>query len=353
MNNPILDSIMAERKAEQQEAPVEQSSQKVIESQEETEDNSEVEGQIETNEAGDSEDTKGDESVQDTEDLADSKDWFEDDDDSSPEAVEKTDSLITLGKAIGLDNTDPKEIADEVTRVFNQNKELQQQLELSKVSDPILQEAINVANTGGDYLSLLGVRANDWSEAAISDEQLLINAELLPIADNNYEVAKEMYDKMDPTSRKLMASRIRKELIGIDNRKADEIKKKALDNKIAIDKGVKSILDDTHEVYGVKLTPAMKKEAYNDIIVKDFFKKFLQDDKGNISPKKMVEAAILLKNPKLVVKTAVNKARGAGIKEVLDEASNPVVSKKGQTPRIDKDKPVNSFESFYQNITGG
>ena len=101
-------------------------------------------------------------------------------------------------------------------------------------------------------------------------------------------------------------------------------------NRIEVDKNIRTALDGKDELFGMKLTPSMKKDTYSDITTKNFLNSIFYDKKGEVNYNGMVEAAFLIKNIKNIMKSNMTKYTNKGIEGVLNEVSNPVVRRNGE-----------------------
>ena len=378
--NPILDSLRAQKEAPIQEAPVvENTSNEVMNegSSNESVETAQVEGNTEV--AVDSEkeetgleDANGDNpsidqgsdnaegnTTSETEDD-DTGNWWESDEDvassgdtSSASEMPEGDYGV-IGKALGLESNKADDVLSKITEITTQNQELSEKVakmeENSNYANPDLEAANEVARNGGDYLGYLGLSQNNWD--GVEDDVLLTEGKLRGVFGDDEEGMKSYLNEMDPVQKKFMASEIRQGLKQHDEQSKADIVNKANEQRRKIDNGLRTVLDETKELFGLKMTPSLKKEIYNDVTVNGTLTKMFHDNEGNPSPKKMIEMAVLHKYNKKVVQTAVTKARNQGAEDILNEVSNPIVNRNGSMANPAPKAEVSAFQNHFNSLRG-
>ena len=286
-------------------------------------------------------------------------DWWKEEGGGAFDTSETTElpdgDYSAIGKAIGVESGNPQEVMSKISEITKQNQEYAEKVksleENSNFATPELAEANEIARNGGDYRSYLALQQTDWD--SIPDEALIVEGKLRAYFGENEEGMMAHLNQMSDIEKKMMADSIRQDAKANDAAAKQRIKDEANQRAQKIDQGIRSTLDNTNEMFGLKLTPAMKREIYDDITGKNLLKTIFHDNNGNPDPGKMVKAAVALKNLNKIVSTAVTKARNSGVEEVLTEATNPRIDRSGEmvNPQV-KEQPT-AFDSHFAQLKEG
>lgn len=383
--NPIIDKMRA-----QQEAPAEQPAAQQVEEQQheqfqETEEpaqTEQVEPHIEsnsqqetqtTNESAEEdtglEITNGDNPSTDhggenaeegaASTSAQEDDWWKGDngvfEETSTENIDLPEGdYSAIGKALGLENAKAPDVIGRISEMTTQNQELTEKIakmeENSNYATPDLEAANEVARNGGDYLGFLGLSQNNWDE--VPDDVLLVEGKLKSAFGEDENGMMSYLNEMDPVQKRLMASEIRQGLKEHDEHAKGQIVSRANEKRREIDQGLKAALDGTSELFGLKMTPALKRETYDDVTGKNFLNSIFHDKDGKPSPERMMKAAVVMKNINKIVQTAVTRAKNQSTGEILDEVSNPVVQRNGQMANPTLKEQPSAFQKHFSNLKG-
>lgn len=382
-SNPVLDS-MIKKQTEAQSAPAVQEQhqappteesdnppQAEVDNKNNEEDN--FQGQNEQSEnqgATELENTEGDNSSQSqggdnaegqaTPESGSDDDWYKEESkgifDSEADTSKLPDGDYSIiGKALGLESTKAADVLTKITEMTSHNQELtekvQQMEENSNYANPDMQSANEIARNGGDWAGYLGISQNNWDE--VPDDVLIVEARLKGAFGDDVEGMNKYLNEMDPVQKRLQAADVRQGLKDNDNFGKQEIVRKANEQRLAIDNGVRKSLDGMTELYGLKMTPAMKREVYDDITGKNFLNSVFHDKDGNPSPEKMVKAAVAFKNLNKIVSTAVTKARNQGTEDVLDEVTNPKVTRQGEKVNLKVAEKPSEMDQHMKHLRDG
>jgi len=314
-------------------------------------DNSNAENSIEDN---NSQSEKSDDSG--SSDGIEEKNWWDDDSESATTTNEETSTVdySTLSKALGIESGREADIVKEFETIRQQNEEYKQKVEeLSKepqFADERLAQANEIAKNGGDYQEFLGLSQTDWS--LVGDDELIAAIQLKSVFGDDAESMKKYMADMDPVQKRLQADQIRSQLNQEQQQAMNKIKQDAAKKRIDTDAKIRSSLDSTDSLYGVKLTAAKKKSLYNELTTGNFMNDLFYTD-GKPDFKRMVENAYLLSNIKEIMKVNISNATNKGKKEVFDEASNPQVrSNNGQFVNPTK-KETTAFGDYFNDLKKG
>ena len=261
------------------------------------------------------------------------KPWWESESGDTPNEISAEIDYSPLSKALGIEASSTEDFITKVSALQNQNKELSSQVDDYKNNSVFhsseLEQANEIARQGGDYKQFLGLTQNNWD--AFDDNTLISEANNLNgIFNNNQEKVQEYLDGLDPVQKQMQANQIREALKAQDEAQKQAIVTKAQERTKAFDEGVRSFLNETENLFGMKLTDSMKKNAHSKVVGENFMNSFL-DKSGNPDPAKMVKAQFVLDNISNIVKTAVSQAKNSATESLLNEVTNPQVQKGGQT----------------------
>jgi len=289
-----------------------------------------------------------------------SGEWWEDENsptvENSPIENSSEVDYSAISKAIGLDSSEPSKVIDRVNEIQSQNKELIEKLKSnednSNFASPQLQEANDIAKSGGDYLAYLGISQNNWDQ--VPDEALIVEAQLRPYFGEDLEGMQAHLDSMTDSQKGIQANSIRADLKAKDEKGKKDIANAAREKKMKIDSGIRKYLDSTKSVFGLDISAGDKRKAYDSIVSGDFVKQIFNDKNGQTSPEKIVNAYMAINNISKIVKTAVTKSRNSATQELLDEVSNPNIKKNGQTVETKTvNKSAHPMDAVMSGLRGG
>lgn len=357
--NPVIDSLMKQAAPQ---APVNQeqegaSSQDInTDDQEESSLQLNSESQESTNE---SESGKADDSSQADEQSStvgegsDEKPWWEDDKPSA-EVVEDLGQVNyeTLSKSLGVEGKDLNEIKSYVDKLKSERDEAKASLskisEKSPYANEEIQKANELAQSGGDWKTFLQISETNYD--LIDEQTLFVELELKPAFNGDAEEIQKYLESSNPADIKLKGSKIRAELKAAQQAEKQRLFTEAADKKRKLDSSIQEALNKTDSLYGVKLTPAKRKELYDDITGKNFLNSIFFDKDGNVNPKGMAEAAFLLKNIKEIMNVNMTKFKNQGVKEVFDERSNTKLRNSSGMPNPQQKENVSPLDGVMAKL---
>lgn len=182
---------------------------------------------------------------------------------------------------------------------------------------------------------------------------LVVEGKLRDAFPGNEEAMMSYLNEMDPVQKQMMATEIRQGLKQHDEQAKADIQRRSAERVRKIDMGIRGVLDKTDELYGLKLTAAMKRDIHSTLSTGDFVKDMFHDKNGEVSPEKMVKAAVALKNLKKIVQTARNVSSNAATEKILDEVSNPQVQRQGQMVDPKPKAPVDPITARKNALRSG
>lgn len=279
------------------------------------------------------------------------KEWYETDGDSIFTQTSQTElpegDYSAIGKAIGLDTTDSKEILSGILELKSQNEEYSEKIKAQEDSSVFanddLAKANEIAKSGGNYAEYLGIAQNNWD--AVDDLTLVVEGYLRPHFGEDQASLEAQLKTMSEFEIKREAANLRERLKAQDESQKQDILSKSREKVKKADQQVRSYLDQTESIAGLQITPAMKREIYDDVSDNNFFRKLFMDQNGNPDAKKIADTVFIVKNIKTIVGTAVSKARNQGVSDVLSEVSNPNVSRGGERVNLEPKKPVSAIDN--------
>lgn len=319
---------------------------------------------LETIEDGNASQTQGGENAEGSaaSEPEQTSNWFEGDEDdtfSDTPANAVTElpegDYSTIGNALGLENATGATVMEKINEIQSQNQELAAKVknneENSVYANPDLEAANELARNGGDYMGFLGLSNNNWD--SVPDDVLVVEGKLRDAFPGNEEAMMSYLNEMDPVQKQMMATEIRQGLKQHDEQAKADIQRRSAERVRKIDMGIRGVLDKTDELYGLKLTAAMKRDIHSTLSTGDFVKDMFHDKNGEVSPEKMVKAAVALKNLKKIVQTARNVSSNAATEKILDEVSNPQVQRQGQMVDPKPKAPVDPITARKNALRSG
>lgn len=287
------------------------------------------------------------------------KPWWESDDsvtnvDTNSDATPTAD-FSSLGNALGIEGASEEAITNEFKSLKDKITEYETQLESNQNNSQFANDEIRVANeiskNGGDWKSYLQIESMDWN--SVDDTALLVEFGLKPVYGNEDATINEVLQDYKPHQIKREAHNIRQGLINEQKAEMQRIQSEATQKKTQINNSIKDALQGTNEMYGMKFNDSMKKDLYDSITSNDFINSIFYDDNGNLNPKRIVETAFLVNNIKDIVKTNINVARNQGVKQIMDEVSQPQIRQNGDYAAPKQQKPLSRLDKAMASLRGG
>lgn len=357
--NPVIDSLMQQNAPQ---APVSQEQENVSSEDINTDDQEESSLQLnsESNEStNESESDNVDDSSQAAEqpsaegEGSDKKAWWEDEEPSTElvEDLGKVDYL-TLSKSLGIEGKDLNEIKSSIEKLKSERDEAQSSLskisEKSPYANEEIQKANELAQSGGDWKTFLQISETNYD--LIDEHTLFVELELKPAFNGDDEEIQKYLESSNPADIKLKGAKIRAELKSAQQAEKQRLFSDAQAKKQKLDTSIQEALNKTDSLYGVKLTPAKRKDLYDDITGKNFLNSIFFDKSGNVNPQGMTEAAFLLKNIKEIMKVNMTRFKNQGVKEVFDERSNTKLRNNSSMPNPQQNETDSPFDGVMANL---
>lgn len=335
--NPILDSLAQKNVAPAQEA----AASTEVENQEDNQENSSLSNKQSTEnqeqQVNESENSNADDSLQaenqQNAEGEEKKPWWEEEDGGSAPIKEGGPvDYSSLGKSLGIDAKDEISFRGAVEKLKTERDAAQAALaqvnEKSPYANEQIQKANELAATGGDWKSFLQITETNWD--TVDDQTLVVELDLKPTFGEDVAGMQDYISKLSPAEIKVKGTQIRRDLKANQEAEKQKLFADASAKKQKVDTGIREALDKTDSMYGVKLTPAKRKEIYDDITGNNFLNSIFYNKDGSVNPKGMTEVAFLVKNIKEVMKVNMTNSKNAGIKEVFKEATIPNTRPGGQ-----------------------
>ena len=280
------------------------------------------------------------------------KPWWED----GEESKESTDDVdfSAVSKALGIEGTSLSDITKEYSSLQEKVSEYEEKLSKIDESSPYANEDIakmnEIAQNGGDYKSYLELSQVDYD---LVEDGHLLQHEFGQLFQDDVEGLQNYLSGMNPADAKVKAAEIRNKLKMDQQAQMQSIQRDAAEKKARVDADIRGALDGTKELFGMKITPGVKKDLYNNITTQVFMNKIFYKKDGTLNPEGIVKAAFLIDNIKDIMKhnmtTYVNQGKG----EILREASNPKLSSNGQYAAPTEKKSVHPVEGFMNHLKQG
>lgn len=332
IENPIAEAMAQANRQAVQEEPQETQATETVEPTQETQS---LEQEETTEEASieESQDANGDDSVEETtneenpqvEDSASEEEtpWWEESEDT--QEVTDTVDYSQLSNAIGIEKSDPNSIIEAFNALKEENQKYKEDFEKIDKTTPYANEKIEKANeiakNGGNWEEYLNISQTDWD--LVDDQSLFVGMKLKSVFGDDQEAINDYLSKVSDADLKIQASTIREQLKLQQQDQLRAIQQEAVEKKKAFDTGVRSALDQQGELFGMKLTPALKKEIYDSITTQDFMNSIFYTKDGKVNHGNIIKTAFLTKNINKIMKANMTKYVNQGKGEVLAEASNP------------------------------
>ena len=275
-------------------------------------------------------------------DFESNNDWLEEESKEEvqePVAQGNFEVYSDIAEALGVESFGDKDsVINHLKEMKETTANLEKELALAKEETPFANDDIKTANElakgGGDFKTYLELASVDYN--SIDDDTLLLELVGKPTLGDNPEQLKEWLDGLTPTQKQFESNRIRQNLVAQDNAKKQEIIEIARKNKEYIDNGVKDVLKTSDNLFGLKMTPSMKKKTFENITSEKGLFSHILDKEGKLDHKKAVEADFILSNFKEIVKNALTNERNKMKAEEFKETSKPNMN----TQKGSKDAPV-------------
>lgn len=265
-----------------------------------------------------------------------------------------SEDLTELAKELGFETVKSKsEVLEEIKRL----KELK---ELQKEVPEDLSEAISIAKKGGNYLEYLGLAKvnydeysnRDLVEASMEKYYIVTDEKGNQVVDE--DSLAEFMDSKSPQEINMLGDNIRENL----KRKQDEAKQSFIRQQEAKvnerNSKIKSVLDSTSVIAGVKISDPEKQTLYRDIIQSDLSGAIFKGEDGNVSPQKLVENYFKIKYFDKVLQVAKNKSVTDGKKDVIKRLTNSnIKTAKKSTAPVKGNQPVSALDSYLQQLKKG
>lgn len=285
-------------------------------------------------------------------DSSEEKPWWDKDGDVSNESTDVDFSAVS--KALGIEGTSLDDITNEYTSLQTKVKEYEEKLSKVDDSSPYANEDIakmnEIAQNGGDYQAYLNTSQVDYD---LIEDGYLLQHEFGQLFGEDTQGLQDYLGDMNPADAKVKAAEVRNRLKGEQQAQMAQIQRDAAEKKAKVDADIRGALDSTSEMYGVKVTPGMKKDLYNNVTTQGFMNSIFYNKDGSFNPKGVVEAAFLIGNIKDIMKHNMTKYVNQGKGEVFREASNPKLSNNGQYVAPTEKAVVHPVDGFIDSLKQG
>lgn len=258
-----------------------------------------------------------------------------------------------IAEVLGVESFGDKDTVINHLKELNETKaNLEKELALAKEETPFANDEIKKANelakSGGDFKKYLELSSVDYG--AIDDDTLLTELVAKPNLGENPEVINEWLGGLTPAQKQFEANRVRQQLTERDNAQKQAILDEARKRKESMDNGIKEVLKKSDNLFGLKMTPAMKKKSFENLTSeKGLFSHILGKD-GSIDHKKAVEAEFILSNFKDIVKTALTNERNKVKAEEFKETTRPNMNQQRGSTSAPKKKEGTPLENWLDSM---
>lgn len=315
---PIVDPV----ESQQTETTVEQpENQEVLESE-----------TIEDSDSGNVDDPRNEEDGTE-EDTQETKPWWDDDSEATSEVEDQID-YSALSNALGVDASNRDGIVEAFQNLKQENDQYKETVskidEKKPYANDRIEKANEIAQNGGNWEEYLSISQADWD--LVSDQDIFVETQLRPVFGEDVDGMREYLEKMNPADLKMKSSQIRDQFKAEQRANMDKIAQDAAAKRAKTDENIRRSLDAKKEMFGMKLTPSMRKEVYEDITGNNFLNSIFYDKNGQVNHDGMVEAAFLLKNIKGIMKANMTKYVNKGREEIIESVTNPQVRRREELP---------------------
>lgn len=377
----LMDSIKASNAGGQQEAPpqTEQSTEQVSQGTEQQVSENNVDNsntQAEQTDTGATEDAglqdsnANNPSPTNGSEIADSSDGTSEGDDSDlsdgdyglfgdnstqTSAISETEvDYSEFGKAIGIEGKSRAEVLDEIKGLKSKYDAALEQQENFKFASPELEKANELAKMGGDYREYLGLTEVNYdnyrNEDLIAHSDLLVMPEFKDENGNpNTEAVNEYLKSLSPQQIAVRGNQIRNELKNHQEMEKARIMQEAQERKAKTDASLRNYLDNTKELYGLKLNAATRKEMYNAVTSEDFTKTLFFNKQGELDPERVIGLTFLAKYGGKILNVAKNKGNAEAHEQFYNEVSQPQTNtRKGNFVTPPDEKAVSPLDKLIR-----
>lgn len=304
-----------------------------------------------------SSDTVVDSNANDTTVNDNSTDLLDDWDDSAPATIDAPKfDFKQLGKALELDGVDNQEaLVSKVKEIVQKSRELEQKAAtLSSIPEP-LQEAIEVANKGGDYLEYLGISTIDYDaldDRTLVEEQLLSYG-LFKNADGsiNEEALAEHVEGLSDKDVLVQAAQARARFKHEQAVQRQAVTQKAEQRKAENVKQLRDALDKLEAVGPFKLKPNHKKDMYDTFVNGQMMKELFQTD-GKFDFNKALRIYFKEKYSDKIDKLVTEAVRNQTIKSVKNDIKNVDLQSLSRIARPDGQTAVDPMDLYMRKLQG-
>ena len=283
---------------------------------------------------------------------ASEKPWWEEGE-QSKESTEDVD-FSAVSKALGIEGSSLDDITKEYSSLQEKVSEYEEKLSKIDESSPYANEDIakmnEIAQNGGDYKSYLELSQVDYD---LVEDGHLLQHEFGQLFQDDVEGLQNYLSGMNPADAKVKAAEVRNKLKMEQQMQMQQIQRDATEKKAKVDADIRGALDGTKELFGMKVTPGVKKDLYNNITTQGFMNKIFYKKDGSLNPEGIVKAAFLIDNINDIMKHNMTKYVNQGKGEVFREASNPKLSSNGQYAAPAEKKSVHPVEGFINHLKQG
>ena len=233
-----------------------------------------------------------------------------------------------MGKALGTEDIKTKEdLISFVSKVKSEAESAK-----SGLSDlpQELTKAIELAKTGGDYLSYLKVSSVDYGKLDPVDvyEEYVIDRSTDENGNVDYDKVNTFLDSIQDFDKELRGKEIIKNLQSQQLHAVKQLEDQASKRKEQAISSVQTVLSTLDDVNGFKLKPTHKQELFDWIVSGKMMKEaFFSDKTGEYDFSKVVKAAALLKYGEKMDAYRKQQIRNSVKRELLDDLQNPQVEK--------------------------
>lgn len=178
-----------------------------------------------------------------------------------------------IGKAIGkTDVKTPEDLTGYISNLEKTVSDLKTNPVYGENIPKQLQEAIDIANKGGDYLAYLDVASVNYAEidpVELYEDEV---ANFFYNADGSFREQEylDYLDKQDPTDKMLRGKQIQRELIQVQDSNKQSLKQKVAAEKTENLRRLETSLDKFSKVGNFEVTPKVKKQLFDDLATGKF-----------------------------------------------------------------------------------
>lgn len=242
--------------------------------------------------------------------------------------------FTTIGKDLGLEVRTKDELVNQVRAIRTQADQLKQERDslLSNVPQDLV-KAIDLAKKGGDYLGYLGIGATDYATADPVEvyTKFVENSLTDPKTGvTDWDKVDSHLDKLDDADLEIRGRQIQLQYVQYQNEQRAQKEQQIYAQRQEQERDIRQAVDRLEKVGDFKVSSTHKQEIYQDLLadpLKDYRK-----GNGQFDFEKLARDRFILKNYEKLDKFRQQQIKNAAKREILNEITNPELTKPGALP---------------------